>query len=149
MKTLIADDEFASRTIAQRLLGRLGPCDAVTNGADAVQAFERAWQQNRPYNLICLDILMPDMDGQEALVRIREIEKAKEIRDPLKVKVIMVTALDHPQSVMTAIYQGGATAYLVKPIRERQLMSELFQLGLVAQTEVTPSGTPCLRTITG
>ncbi|MCJ8500360.1 response regulator [Desulfatitalea alkaliphila] len=131
MKTLIAEDDFTSRTIARRQLERFGPCDAVEDGLAAVTAFERALQAGRPYDLVCLDIMMPDMDGQEALRRIRATEAQMGIRGTGEVKVIMLSALDDPRSVVEAFYRGGATAYLVKPLAPERLESELRQLGLL------------------
>lgn len=131
MKTLIAEDDFTSRTIARRLLERFGPCDAVEDGLAAVKAFEQALRAGRPYDLVCLDIMMPDMDGQEALKRIRAVEAQMGIRGTGEVKVIMLSALDDPRSVVEAFYRGGATAYLVKPLAPERLESELRQLGLL------------------
>ncbi|MBI5895037.1 MAG: response regulator, partial [Desulfobacterales bacterium] len=81
--------------------------------------------------LICLDIMMPGVDGQAALKQIREFERQMETRGEREVKVIMLTALDDAHSVVEAYYRGGATAYLVKPIESNKLMMELQRLGLI------------------
>jgi two-component system, chemotaxis family, chemotaxis protein CheY len=132
MKTLVAEDDITSRRIAFALLSRFGPCETVVNGAEAVESFKLAWEAGQPYDLICLDIMMPEMDGQEALKRIRALEREKGIRSHAEVKVIMLTALDDPRSVVEAYYRGGATAYLVKPIESDNLLAWLRRLGLVA-----------------
>jgi len=131
MKVLIAEDDDISRKILTRILSRLGTCDSVVDGAEAVEAFELAWADGAPYDLVLLDIMMPEVDGQEAIKQIRKIERQMGIRGKKEVKVIMLTALDDPRSVVEAYYHGGATSYLVKPIGTEQLMIELKKLDLL------------------
>ena len=116
MRILIADDEFSARRILNKILSAYGECDVVFDGEEETQAFRLAWEENEPYDLICLDIMMPKMDGQETLKRIREMERERGVKGPDEVKVIMMTALDDPNNVVEAYYKGGATSYLVKPI---------------------------------
>jgi two-component system chemotaxis response regulator CheY len=78
-----------------------------------------------------MDIMMPDVDGNEALKRIRRIEKDMGILPGFEVKVIMTTAMDDPKTVINSFYKGGATSYLVKPISKQKLICELRALGLV------------------
>ncbi|MBT8339029.1 MAG: response regulator [Desulfatitalea sp.] len=131
MKILIAEDDDISRKIIRTIVSRLGACDTVVDGAEAVEAFELAWEDGQPYDLILLDIMMPDVDGQEALKQIRQIERQMGIRGKQEVKVIMLTALDDPRSVVEAYYRGGANAYLVKPIDTEKLKAELKKLNLL------------------
>lgn len=135
MKILIAEDDDTSRMIIKKILQRFGTCSTVMDGAEAVEAFKAAWKDDEPYDLICLDIMMPDTDGQEALKQIRCLERQMGIRGRQEVKVIMLTALDDPHSVVDAFYRGGATSYLVKPIEMDKLMTELKQLGLLTQEQ--------------
>lgn len=140
MKSLIADDDDMIRKVMQKRLNRFGLCHAVADGNLAVQAFERALQDGAPYDLICLDIIMPHMNGQEALRRIRELEKCKGIRACREAKVLMLTGLDDSHSVIEAIYQGGATSYLVKPLDWRRVQEELLQMGLFTASEILHHG---------
>jgi two-component system chemotaxis response regulator CheY len=137
MKILIAEDDNISRQIIHNILARFGRCDAVVDGGEAVEAFKLALDDGEPYDLICLDIMMPGVDGQAALKQIREMERSLELRAEREVKVIMLTALDDPHSVVEAYYRGGATAYLVKPIESTKLMLELERLGLMAAEQRT------------
>ncbi len=131
MKTLIVEDDFISRRILKDLLSPYGDCDIVVDGKEAIQAFEMAWQDGAPYDLICMDIMMPNVDGQESLSEIRKIEKKLGVPAEKEVKAIMVSALDDPKSVVRAFYDGGATAYLVKPIDKDKLLKEVRALGLI------------------
>jgi two-component system chemotaxis response regulator CheY len=102
------------------------------NGSEAVEAFEEALKQKNPYDLVCMDIMMPEMDCQEALKQIRAIEKKYDIRGSKETKVVMTTALDDPKNVVEAYYKGGATSYIPKPI-DRQLFVHLLRnLGLIS-----------------
>ena len=131
MKCLIVEDDFISRRILRELLGAFFDCEIAVDGEEAVTAFRMAHEAKTPYDLICMDIMMPKMDGREALRLIRKLEKELEVPPNLEVKVVMTTALDDPKTVFDSFYQDGATAYLVKPISKQKLVRELRALGLI------------------
>ena len=131
MRVLIVEDDFTSRVLLQKLLAPYGECDVVVDGEEAVEAFSMALAEGEPYRLVCLDIMMPRMDGQRALKTIRRIEKVRGISPRSEAKVVMTTALDSPREVMEAYYQGGCSGYLVKPIEKARLQGLLAEMGLV------------------
>jgi two-component system chemotaxis response regulator CheY len=59
------------------------------------------------------------------------LERERSIHFAHEVKVVMTTSLTDPESVSDAIYKGGATAYLVKPVSRSTLVNELQKLGLI------------------
>lgn len=131
MRFLVVEDDFTSRKLLQRILSPYGDVDVAVNGQEAVDAFEGALNEEKPYELVCMDIMMPEMDGQEALKRIRILEKNVSRSGPDEAKVIMTTALDDPKNVVEAYYKGGATSYVPKPI-DRQLFLQLLRnIGLI------------------
>jgi len=131
MRVLIVEDDLTSRKLLQKIVSPYGEADIAVNGQESIEAFETALEGGNPYDLVCMDIMMPEMDGQEALKKIRAAEKAKGIRNSEEVKVIMITALDDPKNVVEAYYKGGATSYVPKPI-DRQLFLQLLRnLGLI------------------
>ena len=132
MKILIVEDDFTSRRLLQLMLGTYGSCDIAVNGVEAIKAFELAHAENNPYQLICLDIMMPKMDGQEALKQIRTREKARGINPQHEARIIMTTCVDSPRAVIEAYYRGGCTSYLVKPVEKSKL------LGLLQELDLTP-----------
>jgi two-component system chemotaxis response regulator CheY len=71
MKILVVDDEMVSREKMKMIMSHFGECEAVENGADAVEKFVGAWNSWSPYDLIALDVQMPEMNGVEVLNRIR------------------------------------------------------------------------------
>ena len=117
MKCLIVEDEFTSRKLLQVYLSDYGNCFVAVNGHEAVEAFREALEENEPYDLICLDIMMPEMDGHETLKAIRRIESEHGIAGLDGVKVIMTTALEDSKDVMGA-FKSGCEAYLVKPVEK-------------------------------
>ena len=131
MKTLIVEDDFLARSLLSTLLSEYGVCHVAVNGQEALDAITRAFEGNDPYDLICLDIMMPVMDGQEALQKLREMEKGRGITGLDTTKVIMVTAVDDSKNIMTAFRQGQCEAYLTKPVDRNKLFSHLRELGLI------------------
>ena len=130
MKTLIVEDEFTSRLLLQRLLQGYGECHVAVNGKEAIQAFQAAMECDQPYNLICLDIMMPEMDGQEARKQIRAMEEAKGTLSSHGVKIVMTTALCDSKNLFTA-YANLCDGYLVKPIDKVKLLDHLRKLELI------------------
>lgn len=129
MRILIVEDDFLSRRILTKLLAPYGECEVAVNGAEAIQAFGNALAEGSPYGLICLDIMMPEVDGQEVLKIVREKESEAGITFRKEVKVLMTSALDKPRDVFEA-YTRGCTSYLAKPIDQAKLTRHLGELGI-------------------
>lgn len=127
MKALIVEDEFLSRKVLRSFLSSNFEVDIVVNGKEALAAFERAHEAKNPYDLILMDIMMPEIDGMEALERIRDIEREQGYS---MCRIIMTTALDDPKTVIRSFHDGEASAYMVKPVDKNKLYAELTKLGL-------------------
>lgn len=130
MRILIAEDDFASRKFMHRFLSKYGDCDITVNGVEAVDAFEMALEDDEAYDLLCLDIMMPELDGYKTLERIREIEDENNVDDAKKVKVIITTALSERRYVDRA-FQMGCVAYAGKPIDQDKFIDQLRKLKLL------------------
>ena len=130
MRTLIVDDDFSSRLLLQEMLSPYGGCDIAVNGTQAVEAFMLAWHEGRRYDLICLDIMMPDVDGQVVLKGIRSMEESEGILLGDGVKIIMISALSDKENVLTA-FNELCDAYLVKPVIKRKLLGYLQDFKLI------------------
>ena len=88
-------------------------------------------EASEPYDLICLDIMMPEMDGQEALKEIRQMEEKAGITGSDFTKIIMTTALADKANVVKADSRG-CDYFLVKPIQKAKLQEELRKLKLIS-----------------
>lgn len=130
MRILIAEDDFASRKVILKFLSEYGECDVTVDGMEAVDAFMMALEEDNPYDLICLDVMMPVMDGYQALKSIREIEKEHGIAEEDMAKIIMTTALNEEKNIKKA-FELGCTVYCAKPINMAQLKSTLEKLELI------------------
>ena len=130
---LIVEDDTTCQKILHDFLIPYGQCDVVENGKIAVHNFVNAWKQENPYNLICMDIMMPEVDGQQALKAIRQIEKKMAIPEYQKAKVIMISSLKDNSSILEALYDGEASRYLIKPIEYDKLLDMLMELQLISK----------------
>jgi two-component system, chemotaxis family, chemotaxis protein CheY len=129
MKALIVEDDFTNRLLLQSFLSHYGECHIAVNGKEAVAAYQAASQQNQRYDLICMDILMPEMDGREAIRAIRHLEAMANIYGS-GAKIFMTSAIDDAKEIVRA-FHGLCDAYLVKPIDTRKLLDELKGHNLV------------------
>ena len=130
MRVLIAEDDFASRKFMLRFLSKYGECDVTVDGQEAVDAFVMALDSDEGYDLVCLDIMMPGLDGYQALERIRNLEKERGIPEEKASKIIMTTALSEGRNV-TRAFELECVAYAGKPIDQDKFINELKKLGLL------------------
>lgn len=120
MRFLIVDDNQETLILLEKIVSKYGECTTARNGNEAIQRFREAHEQDRPFHLIFLDIMMPGMDGHEVLKTIRGIETAQ---CPIekKSKIAMLTALGSPSSRFTS-YEEGCEYYLTKPIIKAEII---------------------------
>lgn len=130
MKILIAEDDFASRKFMLRFLSKFGECDVTVDGMEAVDAFLMALDCDESYDLVCLDIMMPELDGYQVLKTIREIESERNIPEEKASKIIMTTALNEGRNV-TKAFELGCVAYAGKPIDQEKFENVLRKLELI------------------
>ena len=130
MKILLAEDEFLTRKFMTEILSKYGECDVTVDGSEAVDAFMMAYEDKEPYDLVCLDIMMPALDGYQTLKAIRDIEKEKGIPDDKRSKIIMTTALNEGRNV-TKAFELGCVAYAGKPIDQEKFENVLKKLDLI------------------
>lgn len=130
MKTLIVEDDFVSRRLLQSMLAPFGKVDIAVNGLEALEAFKLAADEQNQYDLICIDILMPEMNGQELLKKIRDYEEMLGILGLDGVKIIMTTAIGDFGNIKSAFVEQ-CDAYMVKPIDRDKLIEKLRELELI------------------
>ncbi|WP_313559424.1 response regulator [Ruminiclostridium cellobioparum] len=130
MRILIVEDDLVSRRFLQKFLSRFGECDVVVDGMEALDAFLYSLKENVPYSLICLDIMMPKVDGIKVLKTIRELETQKGIPVRDRSKVIMTTALNGTEMVQKA-FELGCEGFASKPLDTEKLVEVMEKLGLI------------------
>lgn len=130
MRILVVEDDLVSRLVMTGSLNKFGTCDVASDGVEAVAACELALKEGKPYDLISLDIMMPNMDGQEALGKIRDLETEHGILPGMGSKIIMTTALSDIKNVSKA-FKSECDGYVTKPIDNEKLMDKLRELEIV------------------
>jgi two-component system chemotaxis response regulator CheY len=137
-KVMIVEDSGLQADIMGSILDDLGIKNVTKaiNGIQALEHFEKALLNGAAYSLVFLDIVMPEMDGQEALKRMRALEKRAGVGKNDKTTIIMTTALSSPADMITALIEGDCTDYVVKPVTESILRAMLIKYGLIKQADL-------------
>jgi two-component system chemotaxis response regulator CheY len=124
------EDDFTSRLLLQTFLSRYGDCHVAVNGREAVDAFRSALDAGQAYDLICMDIMMPEMDGREAVRQVRALEAARGILSTYGTKIVMTTAVDDIKEVIQC-FKELCDAYLMKPVNLASLLAQMKSYHLV------------------
>ncbi len=130
MQILIVEDDFISRRLLSRYLEPLGICDMAINGEEAIAAVAATIAAGENYHLVCLDIMMPGIGGQEVLEEIRSLERQHGISADQACKVVMTSALEK-QEIIDKAMGSSADGFVVKPIVKRKFLEVLEGLGLM------------------
>ncbi|MBG0776307.1 MAG: response regulator [Desulfovibrionaceae bacterium] len=132
LRLLIVDDCPTSRLVLCAGLRELGRCDEADGGVAAVRAFAEALAAHEPYDVVLMDIMMPDMDGLQAAREIAALQDAAGVERCARAKMIMVSCLDDSHHVTSAHYECDADYYIPKPVELPVLHEALVNLGLLA-----------------
>ncbi len=136
---LIVDDDAVCRQLLKAILEPYGRCSFAYDGREAVDAVRLALDDEDPYDMICLDIMMPGVDGHQALTEIRALEARRGVHGSDGVKVIMTTALSDSKHCVRS-FKEGCEHYITKPIKEQELLGKMRELGMLAGTPAVSHG---------
>lgn len=127
---LIVDDNCTNRTILEKMIRGFG-CNAfaVASGKEAINILKSFNDLNKPFQLVLLDMQMPEMDGEEVLL---QIKKTPEISNTT---VIILTSMGQ-RGDAARLEAMGCNGYLLKPVRQKELFGALLNiLGRTKQHE--------------
>jgi PAS domain S-box-containing protein len=128
LQILLAEDNAVNQKVALRLLERLGyTADLALNGVEAIEAIER-----RRYDVVLMDVQMPELDGLDASRRICERWPATRPR------IVAMTANALPED-REACFAAGMDDYVAKPIRLESLADALKRVRSVRESAVLPA----------
>lgn len=130
MRILVAEDDRISRTFLQKFMSQYGEVDVAVDGMEAVDLYMDSIKTQNPYNLLCLDIMMPKVDGLKVLKVIRQLEAQKKVSEEEHLRIIMMTALADVGYVDEAFRQG-CDAYASKPVDTEKVEEVMKNLGLI------------------
>ena len=128
MKILVVDDESVSRKMLRKALESFGQCEEAEDGRQAMDAFKQAREDSSPYDLLMLDLSMPEMDGKEVIHQIRGLEKDMKVSNRERTKIVMVTSHSEEDSVLACL-RAGCNDFIVKPFDQKVLFEKLARLG--------------------
>ncbi|BAL82023.1 putative two-component system response regulator receiver protein [Selenomonas ruminantium subsp. lactilytica TAM6421] len=131
MRILIAEDDRLSCTFLTEFLQEYGQCDTADNGLETIDKYVEALKNGEPYDLMCLDIMMPKVDGLMVLKIIRELESRHHVAAEKQARIIMMTAIADMDYVDQA-FELGCDAYASKPIEIAQVQEVMQDLGLIS-----------------
>ncbi|MCI5567245.1 MAG: response regulator [Veillonellaceae bacterium] len=141
MRILIAEDDRISRTFMKEFMKEYGKCDVAVDGMEALDLFMDAVKKEDPYRLICLDIMMPKVDGLKVLRVIRAMEKQHDVPQEKRARILMTTALADLDYVDQA-FKLGADGYAAKPIDTDKITEVIRNMGLIGEKlEAHPTDT--------
>jgi|GEM_PF-3025944 len=126
LQILLAEDNLVNQKVASMLLGKLG--HNVTIASNGIEAFE-AFKQNR-YDLILMDLLMPEMDGFMTTEKIREYEK----KQSTHISIIALTA-SVVKGETEKCFEAGMDGYIPKPFNTEKLIAEINRVMLTEDNE--------------
>lgn len=122
-KILLVDDEEEMSFLLANLLKHHGyEVDTAYNGIEALNKVASAYSNHQSFDLILLDILMPEMDGKEVLANIREEEKSRGIPIGEGIPIIILTASPHE---IENSYQLGCDNFVSKPFKDNELIQTI------------------------
>lgn len=124
-KILIVDDEPNIRVGLEMRLKKEGyDVNLSESGQEALVAYRRSLE-DKPYDLVLLDIIMPGVSGLEVLETIRADEASRGIKEKYRLPIIMVTALR--DSWKADAEQEGCQAFITKPFKAEDLLTIIRQ----------------------
>ena len=130
MKILIAEDDRISRSFLQKFMSNYGDVEVAVDGMEAIDIYMDAMKNNEPFDLLCLDIMMPKVDGLKVLRVIRQLEAQNTQAAENRLKIIMMTALADVGYVDEA-FRLGCDAYASKPVDTEKVEEAMKNLGLI------------------
>ncbi|HCE66519.1 MAG TPA: response regulator [Geobacter sp.] len=132
-RCLVVDDDELGRELIAGYLEGIADCEMAENGLKAVEMFRDAFEGGNPYDLIILDIVMPEMDGHTAAREIRMIEKEWGVSISDGVNIVVLSSLNTPSDVIQAYVSARSAAHLVKPVQPDKLLAILGKLGMLGR----------------
>ena len=129
MKMLVVDDEIVSRKKMMRIINEFGSCEGVESGKAALGMVKKALEEWKLYDLITLDVSMPDISGIEVLTTIRKMEEERGLDKEEQAKILMVTAHSDMETVKACA--GKCDGYVIKPFNKKGMVDKFKQLGFL------------------
>ncbi len=118
MKILLVEDNLMNQKVVMFNLKKLD-CEitAVSNGREAIEIFK-----SNKYDIVLMDIMLPEKNGYEITLEIREFEKINEVKDPVTIIALTANTYENDKEKCLSV---GMNDYLSKPFSAQQLINTI------------------------
>lgn len=118
MKILLVEDNLMNQKVVMFNLKKL-ECEitAVSNGKDALETFK-----NNKYDIVLMDIMLPEMNGYEITIEIRKIEQINQVANPVTIIALTANTYENDKEKCLSV---GMNDYLSKPFSAQQLINTI------------------------
>lgn len=128
MRALIVEDDALSARVLHLTLNPHFDTVCADDAEGSFSAYLQALEDDAPFDVVLLDLMLPGESGLTVLERIRTVESERGLP---RVPVLVTTAVTDITIALRAFEQGHISAYLVKPLDFDRLLAELRTLGLI------------------
>ncbi|NOG44003.1 MAG: response regulator [Calditrichaeota bacterium] len=135
MKSLIIEDTAVIYRIVNHILSEFGESHIAVNGLEGIKKVKMAIDAGQNYDLICLDIMLPEINGLDVLSNIRNLEKNSS--GTKKSKIIILTSLSEPKYIKASLARG-CDSYILKPVDKYKLLAEMKKLKVIEEAQAQP-----------
>ncbi len=134
-KILIVDDSASIREELTAILSPIAECHLAADGREAVDLIRKTQGEKKNFDLVIMDVIMPEKDGLTAVKEIREFEQEQGWSGDKTLTIVIATTIKDPSRILIAQYECGADAYIAKPFTEKTVLQTLRNNGLRLDTE--------------
>lgn len=127
---LIVDDSASIREQLSAILSPVAQCHVAVDGQQAVDMVKERRITGNNFDMVLMDVIMPEKDGLTAVKEIREFEKENGLVGDDTMTIIIATTIKDPSRILIAQYECGADAYIAKPFTEKTVLQTLRNNGL-------------------
>lgn len=131
MKILVVDDQMTTRMLLRCMLENYGEVVEANCGRDGVGVFREALSGAAPFQLVCVDLGLPDIDGNAVLEQLRAAEIEHQVAAPATIVVVTGTVSD---AARDGALERSADAFLTKPVSYEDVFALLARVGVVDKT---------------
>lgn len=125
---LVIDDQMTTRMLLRCMLETYGEVVEAKAGKEGVALFGAALADGAPFQMVCVDLGLPDIDGNQVLEQLRAVEVQQQVRAPAT--IVVVSGNDTEEARGDAL-ERSADAYLTKPVSYESMFALLARIGAV------------------
>ena len=132
LKTLIIDDQPEAIKLLGAMLADHCEITFTTSGVDGIERFKKEMMAGSPFDIVLLDVIMPEISGVEVLKRMREFEALHHHDIQLYVnggtwsRIIMQTASENLHDFFSSYLQGKCHGYITKPYSKEEILQKVL-----------------------